>query len=276
MKEATRTAPPTIPPTGPELTPQMMTKMTARMAQPARAPSRVTRTQAESRRREHQEDRERRRQQLRFEVGEAAVERHQSRSGHRNPRIEAATSNPRGEHDVRQPDQSLDHEDRNPAFSNEQPNQRQEVAVERSERIGFPAEQPVALDDSGREGLVCLGVQDHELAQQRVAQDVGQEDHAQQRRDSQHDQECPLRRHPGSMSQLPPARERASVRFAFGVGEHFCIGAHLARMTSETLFRELVGRLEAVELVGTPERTASNLVPGLERLPIHYRITPAA
>jgi cytochrome P450 len=78
------------------------------------------------------------------------------------------------------------------------------------------------------------------------------------------------------MSQLPPARERASVRFAFGVGEHFCIGAHLARMTSETLFRELVGRLEAVELVGTPERTASNLVPGLERLPIHYRITPAA
>ena len=41
------------------------------------------------------------------------------------------------------------------------------------------------------------------------------------------------------------------------------------------LFRELVGRLEAVELTGTPERTASNLVPGYKRLPIRYRIAPA-
>jgi cytochrome P450 len=60
------------------------------------------------------------------------------------------------------------------------------------------------------------------------------------------------------------------------VGEHFCIGAHLARMTSGTLFRELLGRLEAVELTGTPERTASNLLPGFKRMPIRYRIAPAA
>jgi cytochrome P450 len=63
---------------------------------------------------------------------------------------------------------------------------------------------------------------------------------------------------------------------AFGVGEHFCIGAHLARKTSGTLFRELVGRLESVEIAGTPERTASNLVPGFKRLPIRYRIAPAS
>jgi cytochrome P450 len=63
---------------------------------------------------------------------------------------------------------------------------------------------------------------------------------------------------------------------AFGVGEHFCIGAHLARMTSGSLFRELVGRLEDIELTGTPERTASNLVPGFKRMPIRYRIAPAA
>ena len=30
----------------------------------------------------------------------------------------------------------------------------------------------------------------------------------------------------------------------FGIGEHFCLGAHLARMTSGSLFRELVSRLE--------------------------------
>jgi cytochrome P450 len=62
---------------------------------------------------------------------------------------------------------------------------------------------------------------------------------------------------------------------AFGVGEHFCIGAHLARMTSGTLFRELVGRLESIELAGEPERTASNLVPGLKHMPIRYRLQPA-
>ena len=52
------------------------------------------------------------------------------------------------------------------------------------------------------------------------------------------------------------------------------MGAHLARKTSGSIFRELVTRLESVELTGTPERTASNLVPGLKHLPIRYRIRP--
>jgi cytochrome P450 len=62
---------------------------------------------------------------------------------------------------------------------------------------------------------------------------------------------------------------------AFGVGEHFCLGAHLARKTTGSIFRELLPRLEHVELSGAPERTASNLVPGLKHLPIRYRIRPA-
>jgi hypothetical protein len=63
---------------------------------------------------------------------------------------------------------------------------------------------------------------------------------------------------------------------AFGVGEHFCLGSHLARKTTGSLLRELIPRLEYVELAGKPERTASNLVPGLKHLPIRYRIRPAA
>jgi cytochrome P450 len=63
---------------------------------------------------------------------------------------------------------------------------------------------------------------------------------------------------------------------AFGVGEHFCMGAHLARKTSGAIFRELVTRLELVELAGTPERTASNLVPGFKHLPIRYRLAAAS
>jgi cytochrome P450 len=63
---------------------------------------------------------------------------------------------------------------------------------------------------------------------------------------------------------------------AFGVGEHFCLGAHLARKTTGSIFHELLPRLEHVELIGAPQRTASNLVPGLKHLPIRYRIRPAA
>ena len=62
----------------------------------------------------------------------------------------------------------------------------------------------------------------------------------------------------------------------FGIGEHFCMGAHLARKTSGAIFHELVSRIESVELAGRPERTASNLVPGLKHLPIRYRIAPSA
>ncbi len=58
----------------------------------------------------------------------------------------------------------------------------------------------------------------------------------------------------------------------FGIGEHFCAGANLARATSGTLFRELVQRIEHVELTGTPERIASNLVPGYKHMPIRYRM----
>jgi hypothetical protein len=61
---------------------------------------------------------------------------------------------------------------------------------------------------------------------------------------------------------------------AFGIGEHFCLGAHLARKSSTALFREFVSRVEVVEQTGDAQRTASNLVPGLKHLPIRYQIRP--
>jgi cytochrome P450 len=63
---------------------------------------------------------------------------------------------------------------------------------------------------------------------------------------------------------------------AFGIGEHFCMGANLARRTSAALFAELLPRLEHVELAGPPERVASAFVAGLKHLPIRHRIRPAA
>jgi cytochrome P450 len=59
---------------------------------------------------------------------------------------------------------------------------------------------------------------------------------------------------------------------AFGIGEHVCLGAHLARRTTAALFAELLPRLELAEASGPATCVASNLVPGVKHLPLHYRI----
>jgi cytochrome P450 len=59
---------------------------------------------------------------------------------------------------------------------------------------------------------------------------------------------------------------------AFGYGVHFCLGAALARMEMNSLFTELVPRLESIELAGTPELAATTFVGGLKHLPIRYSI----
>ena len=59
----------------------------------------------------------------------------------------------------------------------------------------------------------------------------------------------------------------------FGYGEHFCLGAHLARRSQAALFNELIRRLEHVELTGEPEWIKSSFVVGLKNLPIRYRIS---
>jgi cytochrome P450 len=60
----------------------------------------------------------------------------------------------------------------------------------------------------------------------------------------------------------------------FGIGEHFCLGANLARRSQQALFRELTSRLESVELAGDPVPIRSSFVVGLKHLPIRYRIAP--
>jgi cytochrome P450 len=59
----------------------------------------------------------------------------------------------------------------------------------------------------------------------------------------------------------------------FGIGEHFCLGSHLARRSQRALFSELVGRLEDVELAGPPQRLAASFVAGIKHLPLRYRLT---
>ena len=60
----------------------------------------------------------------------------------------------------------------------------------------------------------------------------------------------------------------------FGVGEHFCLGAHLARLEMRVAYKYLLPRIEDIELTGTVDRLHSGLVGGVKRLPIRYKLRP--
>jgi cytochrome P450 len=59
---------------------------------------------------------------------------------------------------------------------------------------------------------------------------------------------------------------------AFGIGEHFCMGAHLARLEMETVFRHLLARLESFEVTGPVERLNSAVNGGIKHLPVRCRL----
>ena len=64
----------------------------------------------------------------------------------------------------------------------------------------------------------------------------------------------------------------ANRHLAFGIGEHVCLGAHLARVELETIFRHLLSRLEQFELSGPVERLSSAVNGGIKHLPLRYRL----
>jgi cytochrome P450 len=57
---------------------------------------------------------------------------------------------------------------------------------------------------------------------------------------------------------------------AFGRGIHHCLGHHLVRMEMRALFKELLRRVDHVELAGEPRRTCSAVITGLASLPIRF------
>jgi cholest-4-en-3-one 26-monooxygenase len=59
---------------------------------------------------------------------------------------------------------------------------------------------------------------------------------------------------------------------AFGIGEHFCAGAHVARLELEMAYKYLIPRIESVEVAGEVKRLRSSLVGGVKHLPIRLRL----
>ncbi|MEZ5610229.1 MAG: cytochrome P450 [Rhodocyclaceae bacterium] len=59
---------------------------------------------------------------------------------------------------------------------------------------------------------------------------------------------------------------------SFGIGEHFCLGANLARLSLRLLFGELLATVENIRLQAPPRRLHSNLINGIKELRIAYDV----
>lgn len=57
---------------------------------------------------------------------------------------------------------------------------------------------------------------------------------------------------------------------AFGVGEHFCLGASLARMQLRTIFHEVVTRLPDMNVSESPRRLRGNFIDGIKEMRVRY------
>ncbi|MFQ5698227.1 MAG: cytochrome P450 [Myxococcota bacterium] len=69
---------------------------------------------------------------------------------------------------------------------------------------------------------------------------------------------------------------RPNRHLGFGVGEHVCLGAHVARLELEVAYRHLLPQIEEIELAGPVDRLRSTLVGGVKHLPIRYKLRSSA
>jgi cytochrome P450 len=73
-----------------------------------------------------------------------------------------------------------------------------------------------------------------------------------------------------------PDADRFDVRrtpndhLAFGEGQHFCLGAWLARLELRVMFEELLRRLPDVEPAGPTERIRSYFLSGFRKMPVRF------
>ena len=56
-----------------------------------------------------------------------------------------------------------------------------------------------------------------------------------------------------------------------GYGEHFCLGANLARLELRTIFPQILERMPEIELEGPPDRLLSSLLGGIKHMPMKFK-----
>ena len=57
---------------------------------------------------------------------------------------------------------------------------------------------------------------------------------------------------------------------SFGIGQHFCIGSHLARMELRVMFEEIIPRLRNPKFSARPEFVRSYFVNAMKAMPISF------
>jgi len=67
------------------------------------------------------------------------------------------------------------------------------------------------------------------------------------------------------------SRADADKLLSFGLGPHFCLGAHFARREVRTMIGRLAAELDSIEFAGSPESAEAHFVSGTKHLPINYR-----
>jgi cholest-4-en-3-one 26-monooxygenase len=60
-------------------------------------------------------------------------------------------------------------------------------------------------------------------------------------------------------------------QLSFGFGEHFCLGASLARLELRVMFEELLARTEDILALAPPRRLRSNLINGIKEMRVELR-----
>jgi cytochrome P450 len=75
----------------------------------------------------------------------------------------------------------------------------------------------------------------------------------------------------GPSSAVFDAGRHPNPHMAFGFGNHFCLGAALARLEGRVVLEELLDRFGAVEIAGTVERSGSSVIAGVRRAELCFR-----
>ncbi|HMC38894.1 MAG TPA: cytochrome P450 [Acidimicrobiales bacterium] len=69
-------------------------------------------------------------------------------------------------------------------------------------------------------------------------------------------------------------RRHPNPHLSFGIAEHFCLGAHLARLEARVFFEELMARFDSFEVTADPVRVRSNLNNAYRSVPM--RLSPTS
>ena len=66
-------------------------------------------------------------------------------------------------------------------------------------------------------------------------------------------------------------RRSPNDHVAFGYGEHYCLGANLARMELQEIFRGIAARIDRMEMTEAPRRLRSNFINGVKEMRVRFR-----